>query len=91
MSCSASGRRYGVAVGDSDPRVYWSLVEGWIELTVRFLVEDHGIPEVKDAVTRDIIAGFDEAGIKVATASFEVSAVAPIRIERTARPMNQPA
>ena len=84
-------RRYGVAVGDIDPRVYWSLVEGWIELTVRFLVEDHGIREVKDAVTRDIIAGFDEAGIKVATASFEVSAVAPIRIERTARPINQPA
>lgn len=79
-------RRYGVAVGDIDPKVYCSLVEGWIELTVRFLVEDHGTREVKDAATRDIIAGFDAAGITVASASLEISAVAPIRIERMARP-----
>lgn len=78
-------RRYGVEVGDIDPKVFWGLVDGWIELTVRFLVEDHGIREVKDAVTREIVAGFEEAGIHVATASFEVTAIPPLRIERAAR------
>ena len=78
-------RRYGLDVGDIDPKVYWNIVEGWIELTVRFLVHDHGIREVKDAVTRDIIAGFEEAEINIATTSFEISAVAPLRIERFSR------
>ena len=75
-------RRYGIPIGDIDPKVYCGLVDGWIELTVRFLVADHGIREVKDAVSRDVIDGFERAGIKVATASFEISAVAPLRIER---------
>jgi len=78
-------RRYGVAIGDIDPRVFWLLVEGWIQLTVRFLVPDHGIREIKDAVTRDIIAGFEEAGIQVATSSFEIISVPPLKIERPRR------
>lgn len=75
-------RRYGLEVGEIDPKVYWAIVDGWIGLTVRFLVDDHGIREVKDAVTRDVVAGFEEAGIKIASTSFEVTAVPPLRIER---------
>lgn len=78
-------RRYGVMVGEIDPRVFWSLVEGWIELTVRFLVADHGIREIKDGITRDIISGFEQAGIKIATTSYEITELPPLRIER-ARP-----
>lgn len=78
-------RRYGLEVGDIDPRVYWNIVDGWIELTVRFLVQDHDIREIKDSVVRAIIAGFDEAGINIATSSFEITAVAPLKIERFSR------
>lgn len=78
-------RRYGVGVGEIDPRVFWNLVEGWIELTVRFLTPDHGIREIKDAVTREIIAGFEAAGIKVAASSFELTGLPPLRIERQPR------
>ena len=78
-------RRYGVAVGDIDPTVYCGLVDGWIELTVRFLVDDHGIRDVKNAVSRDIIAGFEAAGISIASTSFEVTAIPPLRIERAPR------
>jgi small-conductance mechanosensitive channel len=78
-------RRYGLGVGEIDPRVFWNLVDGWIELTVRFLTPDHGIREVKDRVTRDLIAGFEEAGIEIATSSFEITALPPLRIERRPR------
>ena len=78
-------RRYGLSVGEIDPKVYWNIVDGWIELTVRFLVPDHGIREVKDSVTRDLIAGFEAAGIKIASTSIELTAVAPLRIERAGR------
>ncbi len=81
-------RRYGVGVGEIDPCVYWNLVEGWIELTVRFLTPDHGIREIKDKVTRDIIRGFDEAGVEIATSSFEITSLPPLRIER-ARPQQR--
>lgn len=78
-------RRYGLSVGDIDPKVYCALADGWIELTVHFLVDDHGIRVVKDAVARDIIAGFEKAAIMVASASLEVTAITPLRIERVSR------
>ena len=76
-------RRYGVGVGDIDPKVYVSLVDGWIELTVRFLVGDHGSREIKDVVSREIIDGFAAAGVEIATTSFEITALPTLKIERS--------
>jgi small-conductance mechanosensitive channel len=59
-------KRFGIDVGDIAPRVFWRITENWLELTVRFLGPDHGIRGLKDAMTRDIIAGFDKAGIVIA-------------------------
>lgn len=67
--------RYGVGIDDIDPRVYWRLADGWLELTVRFLTRDHGMREVKDAITRDVLGEFENAGIKIASTSFEITAV----------------
>jgi small-conductance mechanosensitive channel len=78
-------QRYGIGVGDIEPRVFWNLVDGWIELTVRFLTPDHGIREIKDLVTRHIIAGFEEAGVEIATSSFEITGLPPLKFEREAR------
>jgi small-conductance mechanosensitive channel len=74
-------KRYGIAVGDIDPKVYCGLVDGWIELTVRFLTPDHGTREIKDGITRAIVSGFGEAGIEVATTSYEITKLPPLRIE----------
>jgi hypothetical protein len=41
--------------------VSFRLTGNWIELTLRFLTEEHGIRSVKDAMSRDILAAFDEA------------------------------
>jgi len=45
------------------PKVYYRLTDNWLELTVRFVVADHGIRDVKDAMSRDMLAELDAAAI----------------------------
>ena len=59
------------------------MTDNWLELSARFLVEDHGVRDVKDAMTRQILGALDEAGIGVASATFEVVGLPSMRIERT--------
>jgi small-conductance mechanosensitive channel len=64
-------QRFGIEVGEIDPRVFWRITENWIELTIRFLGPDHGIRHIKDGMTRDILDGFDKAGITIAAVRQE--------------------
>ena len=75
-------RRYAMKRTDMTPRVYWRLTDNWLELTVRFMVKEHGIRDIKDAMARDILAGFDEAHISVASGTYDIVGLPPIRIER---------
>ena len=67
------------------PRVYYRLTDNWLELTVRFVAEDRGIRDLKDAMSRDILAALDEAGIGIASATFEIVGLPPIRLHREGR------
>jgi small-conductance mechanosensitive channel len=78
-------RRYGVTLDNHDPRVFWRLTDNWLELTVRFVVPDHGIREAKDQIMRSVLREFDAHGIEIASATMEISRVAPIRLERLPR------
>ena len=42
---------FGIDIGDVDPRTYWRMTDNWLELTLRFLVPDHGIRPIKDAMS----------------------------------------
>ena len=75
-------QRYGIAVGDIDPKVYWRLTDNWLELTVRFLAPDHGTREIKDAMSREILTAVDEAKIGIASATYEIVGVPPLKLER---------
>jgi small-conductance mechanosensitive channel len=77
--------RFGIVVGDVDPRVYWRITDNWLELTVRFLAPDHGIRDIKDRMSRDILAGLDEAKIGIASGTYAIVEMPPIRLE-PARP-----
>ncbi len=74
--------RYAVKRSDLHPKVYLRMTDNWVELTVRFIAKDHGVRDLKDAMTRDILVAMDAAGIGVASATFEVVGLPPLRVER---------
>ena len=72
-------RRYFMAVPDAAPRVYYRLTDNWLELTLRFVVPDHGIREVKDAIARDVLRGLKGAGIAVASTTIQLVGEPPVQ------------
>lgn len=73
-------RRYMMPEPTFEPRGYWRMTDNWLELTVRFVARDHGVRDLKDAMTRDILAAYDAAGIQIASATFEVVGLPPLKI-----------
>jgi small-conductance mechanosensitive channel len=63
-----------------EPRVYYRITDNWLELSLRFLVKDHEIRELKDKMYRDILDGFDEAGIGIASATYDIVGFPPVRM-----------
>ena len=55
------------------------MTDNWLELTLRFVVTEHGVRDVKDALARDILKRFEEAGIGIASATFELVGLPPLK------------
>jgi len=73
-------RRYFMKRTELKPQVYWKLTDNWLEMSVRFIVEESGIRQVKDRMSREILSNFDEAGIGIASATFELVGDPNIRV-----------
>jgi small-conductance mechanosensitive channel len=73
-------QRYFVRGADLEPRVYWRLTDNWLELTVRFLTGVYGVRDVKDAMSREVLTELDAAGIGLASATFELVGLPPLRV-----------
>lgn len=80
----AFNEKYRVAMEQPDPRVYWRATDNWLELTVRFVVPERGVRDIKDRMTRQIIRGLADARIDIASATFEITSLPPLHIERHA-------
>ncbi len=76
---------YFLPASELEPRVYYRITDNWLELTVRFLFNVHGVRDVKDAMNRDILTAFDTAGIGIASATYDIVGFPPIRLERVPR------
>ncbi|HEX8203741.1 MAG TPA: mechanosensitive ion channel domain-containing protein, partial [Isosphaeraceae bacterium] len=74
-------RRYFMKSADPRKRVYYRLTDNWLELAVRFVAEGHGVRDLKDAMSRDILRALDEAGIGLASTTFEIVGLPPLRIQ----------
>lgn len=74
-------RRYALRPADLAPRVYYRITDNWLELTVRFAVRDYGTRDVKDAMSRDILAKFREAGIGIASASYDIVGLPELNVK----------
>jgi small-conductance mechanosensitive channel len=73
-------KRYAMKPSDLNPQVYWRLTDNWIEMTVRFIVPDFGIRPIKSDMSRGILKQFDEAGIGIASGTYEVVGMPPIKV-----------
>ena len=72
-------------VRDTDlaPRVFWRITDNWVELSLRFIVEPYEVRSVKDAMSREILAALDAAGIGIGSSTFEIVGLPPLRITKT--------
>jgi small-conductance mechanosensitive channel len=73
-------RRYFMASPQLEPKVYWRLTDNWIELTVRFIARTHGVRELKDAMSREIISALDEANIGIASSTYDIVGMPAIQV-----------
>jgi len=64
---------------DFAPAVYWRLTDNWLELTLRFIAHDHGTREMKDAMSREVLAKLDQAGVGIASTTLEITALPEVR------------
>ena len=72
--------RFGVDPLDMEPKVFYRITDNWLELTVRFVTGTHQIRGIKDAMSREIVAALDEAGIGIASATYDIVGFPPIQI-----------
>jgi small-conductance mechanosensitive channel len=73
--------KYFVRGVDVEPTVYWRITDNWLELTVRFLTGVYGVRGVKDEMSREIMSALDEAGIGIASATYEITGVPPLVVK----------
>lgn len=83
-------RRYFIREPDVRPRVFWRLTDNWLEMTVRFVCLDHGVREMKDAITRELLGELDKAKIEIASTTIEISALPRMRLERVPAGSSEP-
>ena len=65
-------RLYFMKSADMKSKVYYRLTDNWVELTVRFIAQDHGIRELKDQTSRDLLKALNEAGIDIASTTSDI-------------------
>lgn len=73
-------RRYSVERASLKPRVYFRMTDNWVELSLRFIAADHKIRDLKDAISRGILEEFRQAGLGVASGTYEVVGLPPVTV-----------
>ena len=55
------------------------ITDNWLELSLRFIVDDHKSRAVRDQIAREILEEFDKAGIGIASTTIDIVALPPLR------------
>lgn len=77
-------RRYLVKSLEVAPRVYIRLTDNWVEMTLRFITTTHGVRDLKDQLSREILRGLDKLEISIASATFEIVGLPPLQLHGVA-------
>ena len=75
----AMNRKYHLELETLSPRVFYKITDNWLELSLRFITEDHQSREVRDAISREILREFDAAGFGIASTTIDIVALPPLR------------
>lgn len=78
---TAMERKYFIDFGELEPRVFWMITDNWIEMNLRFLVRLRDARYVKDELARLIMERFDQGGIGIASGTYDIVGLPPIRLE----------
>jgi small-conductance mechanosensitive channel len=65
-------RKYRVPTTELEPRVFTTPTDNYVELVARFIVPVRRARAVKDALSRDVVRHFAEAGIEIASTTSDV-------------------
>ena len=74
------GRRYYMKASDVGPKVYYRLTDNWIEMSLRFVVREDESRKVKDAMSRDLIRALEEAGIQIASSTYDIVGMPTLKV-----------
>lgn len=80
-SLTILNQRFSMKRSELEPSVFVRLTDNWIELSLRFLMSTHGIREVKTQMSADILAAFDKLGLTVASGTYDIVGLPPVRVE----------
>jgi hypothetical protein len=61
--------------------LFLRITDNWVELAVRFLCGTHDVRGLKDRISREILSGLEAAKIGIASGTYEIVGVPPIRVE----------
>ncbi|MGI8962300.1 MAG: hypothetical protein ACR2IV_21590 [Bryobacteraceae bacterium] len=50
-------------------------------MSVRFIVEDHGVRGIKSLMSRDILSELERAGIGIASGTYEIVGLPPVKVQ----------
>lgn len=78
--------QFGIHIGEIDPQTFWRITDNWLEMTIRFLAPDHGIRRIKDQMSREILSRFDRAKIGIASGTYAIVEVPPLKVESASSP-----
>lgn len=73
--------QFFIEAPDIRPRVFLRITDNWVELSVRFLCGTHDIRGVKDRISREMLSLLEQAGIGIASSTYDIVGLPPIRIE----------
>jgi small-conductance mechanosensitive channel len=65
-----------------EPRIFMRLTDNWVELSLRFVVEPDRVRDRKDAMSRDLLAQLEAAGIGIASTTFEIVGLPTLHVVR---------
>ncbi len=83
VSMTLMEQKYSIKPPDLQPAVYYRITSDSLNLTVRFLLHVHSERNVKDTMTREILAGFGRAGITIGsgTRDYEITKLPPVVVQ----------